>query len=134
MKAIRRAYHRTDGKILKRKECDVRRRGGSTAVTVIRINGEALVVANVGDSRVVISEDGVARQLSVDHEPLKGQHEIESRGGFVTNVRGKQEFKTHTLSLSRAPSQHSGLVWLMQQCLYSDAARNLSKSFSVPKC
>ncbi|KAI4962497.1 hypothetical protein ZWY2020_034453 [Hordeum vulgare] len=53
MKAIRRAYHRTDRKVLKKKKVTVDgqdrpRRGGSTAVTVILLNGENLVVANVG--------------------------------------------------------------------------------------
>lgn len=96
MEAIRRAYHRTDRKVLKKKKSDAeqeggrrRRRGGSTAVTVILINGETLVVANVGDSRAVLcGADGEARQLSVDHEPLRERGAIESRGGFVTEIHG----------------------------------------------
>ena len=74
---------------MKRKRRDVKKRGGSTAVTVILINGEKLVVGNVGDSRAVICEGGVARQLSVDHEPMKERSTIEDRGGFVTNKIGK---------------------------------------------
>lgn len=90
IKAVKRAYHKTDGKILEKKSSDdVRKRGGSTAVTVILINGESLIVANVGDSRTIISERGDARQLSVDHEPLKEKEEIESRGGFVTHKKGQ---------------------------------------------
>ncbi|KAF3531674.1 hypothetical protein DY000_02037199 [Brassica cretica] len=46
-------------------------KGGSTAVTGILIDGQKLVVANVGDSRAVMSKNGVAHQLSVDHEPSK---------------------------------------------------------------
>ncbi|KAL0687525.1 hypothetical protein Bca4012_087202 [Brassica carinata] len=46
-------------------------KGGSTAVTGILIHGQKLVVANVGDSRAVMSKNGVAHQLSVDHEPSK---------------------------------------------------------------
>lgn len=99
MEAIRRAYHRTDRKVLKMKKADDgegkgkvkgrRRRGGSTAVTVILINGETLVVANVGDSRAVLRDaGGAARQLSVDHEPLREQIAIESRGGFITEIHG----------------------------------------------
>lgn len=88
MSAIRRAYHRTDRQILKRKANDVRRRGGSTAVIVILINGEMLVVANIGESCEVICEDGIAGQLSVDHEPLKEPRLIESKGGFVTDEIG----------------------------------------------
>jgi len=103
MEAIRRAYHRTDRKVLKMKKAGDdegegkgkgngngrRRLGGSTAVTVILINGETLVVANVGDSRAVLGDaGGAARQLSVDHEPLRERGAIESRGGFVTEVHG----------------------------------------------
>ncbi len=67
-------------------------RGGSTAVTAILISSENsvnLVVANVGDSRAVISKSGVAKQLSVDHEPNKERHSIEKKGGFVSNLPGK---------------------------------------------
>ena len=93
MGAIRRAYHRTDRKVLKKKKVTAdgeerSRRGGSTAVTVILVNGETLVVANVGDSRAVVCEAGEARQLSVDHEPLRERDAIESRGGFVTQMHG----------------------------------------------
>jgi protein phosphatase 1L len=58
-------------------------RGGSTAVTAILIDSEMsvkVVVANVGDSRAVISRNGVAKQLSVDHEPNMEQPSIEKKG------------------------------------------------------
>ncbi|KAJ4801394.1 hypothetical protein LUZ62_052640 [Rhynchospora pubera] len=103
MKAIKRAYHSTDRKILKKKASDdVKTRGGSTAVTVIIINGESLVVANVGDSRAIISEGGIARRLSVDHEPLKEKKEIESRGGFVIRQRDNVPRVDGQLAMSRA--------------------------------
>jgi protein phosphatase 1L len=98
MEAIRRAYHRTDRKVLKKTKADDdggegkgrRRRGGSTAVTAILMNGEELVVANVGDSRAVLcAVGGTARQLSVDHEPLRERRAIEARGGFVTEIHGR---------------------------------------------
>ncbi|KAG8492313.1 hypothetical protein CXB51_009819 [Gossypium anomalum] len=44
-----------------------------------------LTIANVGDSRAVISKNGVAKQLSVDHEPASERESIENRGGFVSN-------------------------------------------------
>jgi protein phosphatase 1L len=104
MEAIRRAYRRTDRKVLKSaggggggegKKGRRRRRGGSTAVTVILINGETLVVANVGDSRAVLRDaGGAARQLSVDHEPLRERRAIESRGGFVTEIYGNSTHRT----------------------------------------
>ncbi|KAM3365748.1 hypothetical protein ACQJBY_015424 [Aegilops geniculata] len=109
MGAIRRAYHRTDRKVLKKKKVTadgeeiVRpRRGGSTAVTVIRLNGETLVVANVGDSRAVVCEGGRARQLSVDHEPLRERDAIERRGGFVTEMHGDVPRVDASLAMSRA--------------------------------
>jgi serine/threonine protein phosphatase PrpC len=40
---------------------------GSTAVVAI-IRREALYVGNVGDSRAVISKNGVAERLSIDHK------------------------------------------------------------------
>ncbi|KAJ1291108.1 hypothetical protein BS78_02G293100 [Paspalum vaginatum] len=97
MEAVRRAYHRTDGKVLKTDKADGggegrRRRGGSTAVTVILVNGETLVVANVGDSRAVLCDaGGRARQLSVDNEPLQERRAIEGRGGFVTEIHARHD-------------------------------------------
>lgn len=89
--AIRRAYRSTDAEILE-KSFHLGK-GGSTAVTAILINGQKLVVANVGDSRAVISKSGVAQQLSVDHEPSKEKKLIESRGGFVSNLPGNNFLK-----------------------------------------
>ncbi|KAK4796048.1 hypothetical protein SAY86_028374 [Trapa natans] len=73
--AIRRAYRITDTDILE-KATDLGQ-GGSTAVTAILINISKLVVANVGDSRAVISKGGVVKQLSVDHEPNLERQSIE---------------------------------------------------------
>uniref|UniRef100_A0A453BE82 protein-serine/threonine phosphatase n=1 Tax=Aegilops tauschii subsp. strangulata TaxID=200361 RepID=A0A453BE82_AEGTS len=81
---------------------EVGRRGGSTAVTVILLNGETLVVANVGDSRAVVCEGGRARQLSVDHEPLRERDAIERRGGFVTEMHGDVPRVDASLAMSRA--------------------------------
>ena len=68
-------------------------KGGSTAVTAILINCQKLVVANVGDSRAVLCKNGVAKQLSVDHEPNKERRNIENRGGFVSNFPGMELYK-----------------------------------------
>ena len=64
--------------------------GGSTAVTAILIDSKRLLVANVGDSRAVLSRGGVALQLSVDHEPSAPTERgnIEASGGFVSNMPG----------------------------------------------
>ncbi|XP_021282986.1 probable protein phosphatase 2C 58 [Herrania umbratica] len=98
--AIRRAYHSTDAEILDKTR--LLGRGGSTAVTAILINGQKLVVANVGDSRAVICKNGVAEQLSVDHEPSKEKRMIESRGGFVSNLPGDVPRVDGQLAVARA--------------------------------
>ncbi|GFP86416.1 probable protein phosphatase 2c 58 [Phtheirospermum japonicum] len=86
MSALKKAYQATDKEILE--QSFHLGKGGSTAVTAILINGQTLVVANVGDSRAVICKKGVANQLSVDHEPSKEKKLIESKGGFVSNIPG----------------------------------------------
>ncbi|XP_010260278.1 PREDICTED: probable protein phosphatase 2C 39 [Nelumbo nucifera] len=98
--AIKKAYSITDSIILE-KSVDLGR-GGSTAVTAILINGEKLVVANIGDSRAVICKNGVAKQLSVDHEPSKERESIESRGGFVSNLPGDVPRVDGQLAVARA--------------------------------
>jgi len=88
--AIQKAYQLTDEKILE--NASELGRGGSTAVTAILIGSDKsvkLVVANVGDSRAVINKNGVAEQLSVDHEPNMERQTIEKKGGFVSNLPGE---------------------------------------------
>ncbi|CDY49663.1 BnaC09g41410D [Brassica napus] len=63
-------------------------KGGSTTVTGIPIDGQKLMVAKFGDSRAVMSRNGVVHQLSVDHEPSNERRYIEKRGGFVSNIPG----------------------------------------------
>ncbi|KAF6155870.1 hypothetical protein GIB67_039201 [Kingdonia uniflora] len=99
-KAIKRAYRITDTNILDK--AAGLGKGGSTAVTAILVNGQKLVVANVGDSRAVICKNGVAKQLSVDHEPSKERKNIESRGGFVTNLPGDVPRVDGQLAVARA--------------------------------
>ncbi|KAI7750390.1 hypothetical protein M8C21_013406, partial [Ambrosia artemisiifolia] len=98
--AIRRAYRVTDKTILG-KAVDLGK-GGSTAVTAILINCKKLVVANVGDSRAVICKNGVAKQLSVDHEPSKEKKLIENRGGFVSKMPGDVPRVDAQLAVARA--------------------------------
>jgi len=97
--ATRRAYHSTDKDILA-KAFELGK-GGSTAVTAMLINSQTLIVANVGDSRAVISKKGVAEQLSVDHEPNREREIIESKGGFVSNIPGSLRLNDSSFSLSR---------------------------------
>ncbi|XP_062105964.1 probable protein phosphatase 2C 58 isoform X1 [Humulus lupulus] len=98
--SIKNAYRRTDEEILDKSFS--LGKGGSTAVTAILKDGRKLIVANVGDSRAVICKNGVALQLSVDHEPSKEKRLIESRGGFVSNLPGDVPRVDGQLAVARA--------------------------------
>ncbi|XP_050212875.1 probable protein phosphatase 2C 10 isoform X2 [Mercurialis annua] len=99
-RAISKAYERTDQAILSHNP-DLGR-GGSTAVTAILINGQRLWVANVGDSRAVLSRGGQAIQMSIDHEPNTERGSIENKGGFVSNMPGDVPRVNGQLAVSRA--------------------------------
>ncbi|GMN45340.1 hypothetical protein TIFTF001_014524 [Ficus carica] len=99
-RSISKAYERTDQAILSH-SADLGR-GGSTAVTAILINGQRLWVANVGDSRAVLSRGGQAVQMSTDHEPNAERGSIENKGGFVSNMPGDVPRVNGQLAVSRA--------------------------------
>lgn len=111
---MRRAYRITDNKILE-KSAELGK-GGSTAVTAILINCEKLVVANLGDSRAVICQNGKAKQLSVDHEPDSERKAIEDRGGFVTKFPGILSSVIYTLCISRC-NLSNDIVTNMHGCV-----------------
>ncbi|KAJ6790566.1 putative protein phosphatase 2C 52 [Iris pallida] len=81
--AIRETYQKTDADFLDA-EKNTLRDDGSTASTAVLV-GNHLYVANVGDSRAVISKAGKAIQLSDDHKPNRSDERkrIESAGGVV---------------------------------------------------
>ncbi|KAL7583675.1 probable protein phosphatase 2C 59 [Lactuca sativa] len=81
--AIAEAYSHTDTEFLK-SENNQNRDAGSTASTAILV-GDRLLVANVGDSRAVISRGGKAFAVSRDHKPdqTDERQRIEDAGGFV---------------------------------------------------
>ncbi|KAJ8628812.1 hypothetical protein MRB53_022135 [Persea americana] len=98
--AIRNAYRSTDKFIL---ENSTRLGpGGSTAVTAIVIDGKDLWIANIGDSRAVVCEQGSANQLTVDHEPSNERKRIEKQGGFVTTLPGDVPRVNGQLAVARA--------------------------------
>ncbi len=72
---------------------------GSTAVVALLQGREALVVANAGDSRCVLSRGGRALELSRDHKPDDPQElaRIRAAGGSVADGRVEGN-----LNLSRA--------------------------------
>ncbi|XP_022637340.1 probable protein phosphatase 2C 39 isoform X4 [Vigna radiata var. radiata] len=98
--AVKRAYSKTDSNILEMS--GELGRGGSTAVTAILVNCQKLIVANIGDSRAVLCKKGVAKQLSVDHEPNTEHEDIKNRGGFVSNFPGDVPRVDGRLAVSRA--------------------------------
>ncbi|GMJ12921.1 CERK-1 interacting protein phosphatase 1 [Hibiscus trionum] len=99
-RSISKAYEKTDQAILSH-DPDLGR-GGSTAVTAILIDGQKLWVANIGDSRAVLSKKGQAIQMSIDHEPNTERGSIENRGGFVSNMPGDVARVNGQLAVSRA--------------------------------
>ncbi|CAN6457400.1 unnamed protein product [Victoria cruziana] len=116
--AIKNAYEITDENILE-KAIELGR-GGSTAVTAILIDGERLVVANVGDSRAVICKQGTAEQLSIDHEPNKERKNIERKGGFVTNLPGDVPRVDGQLAVARAFGDRSLKMHLSSEPYVTD--------------
>lgn len=81
--AIVETYKQTDQEYLKA-ENNQHRDAGSTASTAVLV-GDKLFVANVGDSRAVVSIDGKAHALSNDHKPnrVDERQRIEDAGGVV---------------------------------------------------
>ncbi|WJX15459.1 protein-serine/threonine phosphatase [Trifolium repens] len=81
--AIVEAFKQTDVDYLN-EEKGHQRDAGSTASTALLL-GDRILVANVGDSRVVASRAGLAVPLSVDHKPDRSdeRQRIEQAGGFV---------------------------------------------------
>ena len=72
---------------------------GSTAIVTTVLQNRYIVVANTGDSRCILSLDGVAKTLSFDHKPIlmNERIRIENSNGYVRNNRINE-----ILALSRA--------------------------------
>ncbi|XP_061358246.1 probable protein phosphatase 2C 76 [Gastrolobium bilobum] len=81
--AISETYQQTDADFLA-SENDTFGDDGSTASTAVLVDNH-LYVANVGDSRTVISKSGKAIALSEDHKPNRSDERkrIENAGGVV---------------------------------------------------
>lgn len=117
--SISKAYEKTDQSILSN-SADLGR-GGSTAVTAILINGRRLWVANVGDSRAVLSRKGEAMAMTIDHEPNNERNIIENKGGFVSNLPGDVPRVNGQLAVSRAFGDKSLKVHLRSDPDVQDA-------------
>ncbi|KAL2503650.1 putative protein phosphatase 2C 11 [Abeliophyllum distichum] len=81
--AIFEVFRQTDADYLN-EEKGQKKDAGSTASTAVLVGGK-LLVANVGDSRVVASIAGSAIPLSIDHKPDRSdeRERIEQAGGFI---------------------------------------------------
>ncbi|XP_071701649.1 probable protein phosphatase 2C 10 [Rutidosis leptorrhynchoides] len=99
-RSITNAYEKTDEAILSH-ESELGR-GGSTSVTAVLLNGKRLWVANLGDSRAVLSKGNKAIQMSTDHDPSAERVSIEHKGGFVSNMPGDVPRVNGQLAVSRA--------------------------------
>ncbi|BAB08417.1 protein phosphatase 2C-like [Arabidopsis thaliana] len=81
--ALNETYKQTDVAFLE-SEKDTYRDDGSTASAAVLV-GNHLYVANVGDSRTIVSKAGKAIALSDDHKPNRSDERkrIESAGGVI---------------------------------------------------
>lgn len=69
---MRRAYLSARAKVREAQKEEERRTVGSASVTLI--NGEKLVIANMGEYRAVVCRDGVAYQIGVGHHHSSRRH------------------------------------------------------------
>lgn len=81
--ALVESFEFTDTEYLKQND-NASRDDGCTAVTAVVV-GDRLLVANVGDSRAVLSRQGKAMAMSIDHKPNTREERtrIEDAGGVV---------------------------------------------------
>ncbi|WIA09237.1 hypothetical protein OEZ85_008645 [Tetradesmus obliquus] len=81
--ALVESFEGTDKQYLEHND-NASRDDGCTAVTAVVV-GERLLVANVGDSRAVLSRGGKAVPMSIDHKPNSREERtrIEDAGGVV---------------------------------------------------
>jgi len=86
-KALKSAFFKLDDQMQKDAELSSSE-AGSTAVVSL-ITDESIYIANCGDSRAIISSNGVALPLSTDHKPTLPDEKtrIYNSGGFLQSGR-----------------------------------------------
>ncbi|KAJ3703880.1 hypothetical protein LUZ61_007585 [Rhynchospora tenuis] len=96
--AIKAGYLTTDEEFISQEMSS-----GACAATALILNGE-LFVANAGDCRIVISQNGVATALTIDHSASREDERarIENLGGFVSCSYGSVWRVQDSLAVSRA--------------------------------
>ncbi|XP_019176659.1 PREDICTED: probable protein phosphatase 2C 14 isoform X1 [Ipomoea nil] len=119
--AIMAGYLKTDSEFLKKGICS-----GACCVTAL-VEGEEIIVSNLGDCRAVLCRSGVAEVLTRDHRA--GQEDerrrIEDKGGYVEIHRGA--WRVHgVLSVSRSIGDAHLKDWVVAEpdtkrmCLTAD--------------
>ncbi|XP_021903481.1 probable protein phosphatase 2C 32 [Carica papaya] len=120
--AIREGYLTTDREFLSQGVSS-----GASAASVLVVDGN-LHIANVGDCKVVLSRNGVAENLSMDHRLRDREDEcsrIENSGGFIHCYNGVLRVQG-TLAISRAIGDLHLKEWIISEpemrklCLTSD--------------
>lgn len=86
-KALKAAFFKLDEQMQKDEELSNSEAGSTAVVSLITDN--LLYIANCGDSRAIISSNGVAKALSTDHKPTLPDEKtrILNSGGFVQSGR-----------------------------------------------
>ncbi|CAI9774914.1 unnamed protein product [Fraxinus pennsylvanica] len=108
--AVKEGYLSTDVEFLKENI-----RGGTCCVTALVHEGN-LVVSNAGDCRAVMSRQGVAKALTVDHRPSQKdeRNRIENLGGYVDCCHGV--WRVHgSLAVSRAIGDGHLKEWVIAE-------------------
>ncbi|XP_023538496.1 uncharacterized protein LOC111799255 [Cucurbita pepo subsp. pepo] len=108
--AIKAAFLKTDGDFL-----NLGLGSGVCCVTAL-IQGEELVVSNLGDCRAVLSRGGVAEAVTKDHrvEQEDERKRIENKGGYVEIHRGA--WRVHgVLSVSRSIGDAHLKDWVLAE-------------------
>ncbi|TMW55418.1 hypothetical protein Poli38472_013309 [Pythium oligandrum] len=93
-------FRRIDEEFLARAASELMSDGSTAAVVLIR--GNKLLTANVGDSRAVVSVNGVALDVIEEQTPGRADERarIENLGGWVKEERELQMSKLHSMDLS----------------------------------
>ncbi|XP_073035471.1 probable protein phosphatase 2C 14 isoform X1 [Primulina eburnea] len=97
LEAMKAGYLRTDEEFLKQDFSS-----GACCVTAL-IEGEEMVISNLGDCRAVLCRGGIAEVLTTDHTPAREdeRQRIEDKGGYVVFHRGS--WRVHgMLAVSRS--------------------------------
>lgn len=108
--AVKDGYLTTDAEFLKDGAS-----GGTCCVTALIREGD-LVVSNAGDCRAVLSREGVAEALTVDHRPCREDEKdrIENTGGYVDCCRGVWRIQG-SLAVSRGLGDQHLKNWVVAE-------------------